>query len=158
LGVETNGEGEGQAKDGGVPTINTKTTHSPLSPGGSAQPLDVGSWVRVGEFGEDSVGQRCDIAESPARFGRGQARAELDLKSANGLGPAGRSLCSIGLAACLHLVASTPCCRYAQEFITEPRGGRPPFLKEPFQPDHGYLTVPQKPGLGIEVANRYWNA
>ncbi|MGA2328860.1 MAG: hypothetical protein ABSH05_21505 [Bryobacteraceae bacterium] len=61
----------------------------------------------------------------------------MDLKSANGLGPAGRSLCSIGLAACLH---------------------RPPFLKEPFQPDHGYLTVPQKPGLGIEVANRYWNA
>ncbi|MGC9970472.1 MAG: mandelate racemase/muconate lactonizing enzyme family protein [Bryobacteraceae bacterium] len=65
---------------------------------------------------------------------------------------------NIGLAACLHLVASTPCCRYAQEFITEPREGRAPFLKEPFQPDRGYLAVPQKPGLGIEVADRYWNA
>jgi L-alanine-DL-glutamate epimerase-like enolase superfamily enzyme len=64
---------------------------------------------------------------------------------------------NIGLVACLHLVASTPCCRYAQEFVTEPREGRAPFLKEPLQPERGYLAVPQKPGLGIEVADRYWN-
>lgn len=63
----------------------------------------------------------------------------------------------IGLAACLHLVASTPCCRYAQEYIMEPRGNRLTILKEPLVPERGHLKVPNGPGLGIEIVDKYWN-
>ena len=52
----------------------------------------------------------------------------------------------IGLAATLHLVASTPCCRHAQEFIEEPRKEEPWWT-----PQQGFLTVPQKPGLGLDI-------
>lgn len=60
---------------------------------------------------------------------------------------------NIGLAACLHMVASTPVCRYAQEFIKEP-GGRH-ILKTPLEPEKGWLTVPTGPGLGIEVDPKF---
>ncbi len=52
----------------------------------------------------------------------------------------------IGLAATLHLVAATPCCRYAQEYIEEPRKYEPWLT-----PREGYIAVPDKPGLGIEM-------
>jgi L-alanine-DL-glutamate epimerase-like enolase superfamily enzyme len=57
---------------------------------------------------------------------------------------------AIGLAADLHLVAAVPVARYV-EFLTPS-----PYLDEiittPFRPDaDGYLTVPDTPGLGIEL-------
>lgn len=58
---------------------------------------------------------------------------------------------AIGLAACLHLVAATPVCRYAQEYVTEEQKGAP-VLKEPLIPQRGMLRVPQGPGLGVEIA------
>src|SRR5438874_55491 len=57
---------------------------------------------------------------------------------------------AIGLAADLHLTAAVPVARYV-EFLTPT-----PYIDElitvPFKPDKdGYLTIPQKPGLGIEL-------
>lgn len=57
---------------------------------------------------------------------------------------------AIGLAADLHLSAAMPVARYV-EYLTPS-----PYLDEiilnPFKPDaEGYLTVPDKPGLGIEL-------
>lgn len=60
---------------------------------------------------------------------------------------------NIGLAACLHMVASTPVCRYAQEFIMEPGGKR--ILKTPLVPEKGWIPVPTAPGLGIEIDPKY---
>ncbi len=53
----------------------------------------------------------------------------------------------IGLYAMLHLVAATPCCRGAQEFVMEPAREQPWLA-----PQGGYITVPDKPGLGIDAA------
>jgi L-alanine-DL-glutamate epimerase-like enolase superfamily enzyme len=62
---------------------------------------------------------------------------------------------NIGLVACLHMVASTPCCRYAQEYIMEPASvGRKQIFRDPFVPEKGFLVVPQKPGLGLELDER----
>jgi D-galactarolactone cycloisomerase len=57
---------------------------------------------------------------------------------------------AIGLAADLHLTASVPVARYV-EYLTPS-----PYIDEiitvPFRPDaEGLLTVPDKPGLGIEL-------
>ena len=57
---------------------------------------------------------------------------------------------AIGLAADLHLSAAMPIARYV-EYLTPS-----PYLDEiivnPFKPDaDGYLHVPDKPGLGIEL-------
>ena len=57
---------------------------------------------------------------------------------------------AIGLAADLHLTAAMPVARYV-EYLTPS-----PYLDElvttPFRPDaEGYLTVPDKPGLGIQL-------
>ena len=57
---------------------------------------------------------------------------------------------AIGLAADLHLTASVPVARYV-EYLTPS-----PYIDEiitvPFRPDpEGYLTLPDKPGLGIEL-------
>jgi D-galactarolactone cycloisomerase len=57
---------------------------------------------------------------------------------------------AIGLAADLHLTASVPVARYV-EYLTPS-----PYIDEiitvPFRPDaEGYLTVPDTPGLGIEL-------
>jgi L-alanine-DL-glutamate epimerase-like enolase superfamily enzyme len=59
---------------------------------------------------------------------------------------------AIGLAACLHLAASTPVCRYAHEYVTEPSEERP-VLTTPLVPDKGFLRVPDGPGLGVEIAD-----
>jgi len=52
----------------------------------------------------------------------------------------------IALAACLQVDACTPNF-LAQEHMTLGEG----YLKEPFKIDSGYITVPTKPGLGIEL-------
>jgi L-alanine-DL-glutamate epimerase-like enolase superfamily enzyme len=57
----------------------------------------------------------------------------------------------IGLAAHLHYWASTPACRYAQEFNVVASRQRMPLLKQPLLPRDGYLEVPDGPGLGIEL-------
>jgi D-galactarolactone cycloisomerase len=57
---------------------------------------------------------------------------------------------AIGLAADLHLTASLPIARYV-EFLT-PSPYMDELITHPFQPDaEGYLTVPERPGLGIEL-------
>lgn len=62
---------------------------------------------------------------------------------------------ALGLAACLHLVASTPCCRYSQEYVMEPSSRRRQVLTEPLEPVRGALTVPSKPGLGVELQKEW---
>src|SRR5713226_7329985 len=57
---------------------------------------------------------------------------------------------AIGLAADLHLTAALPVARYV-EFLT-PSPYLDELIIEPFRPDaEGYLHVPTKPGLGIEL-------
>jgi len=57
---------------------------------------------------------------------------------------------AIGLAADLHLTASLPVARYV-EFLT-PSPYMEELVTKPFKPDaEGFLTVPDKPGLGIEL-------
>src|SRR6058998_1504984 len=57
---------------------------------------------------------------------------------------------AIGLAADLHLVAAVPVARYV-EYLT-PCVYLDELITEPFRPDaEGYLTVPDRPGLGIEL-------
>jgi L-alanine-DL-glutamate epimerase-like enolase superfamily enzyme len=57
----------------------------------------------------------------------------------------------IGLAAHLHFWASTPNCRYAQEYNVV--AGRQPnqILRDPPRPVGGHLAVPHAPGLGVEL-------
>jgi L-alanine-DL-glutamate epimerase-like enolase superfamily enzyme len=57
---------------------------------------------------------------------------------------------AVGLAADLHLVAALPVARYV-EFLT-PSPYIDELITEPFKPDaEGYLHIPTKPGLGIEL-------
>ncbi|HEV2124633.1 MAG TPA: mandelate racemase/muconate lactonizing enzyme family protein [Chloroflexota bacterium] len=57
----------------------------------------------------------------------------------------------IGLAAHLHYWASTPACRYAQEFNVVASRKREQLLRTPLMPVDGYLSVPEGPGLGVEL-------
>jgi L-alanine-DL-glutamate epimerase-like enolase superfamily enzyme len=57
----------------------------------------------------------------------------------------------VGLAAHLHFWASTPNCRYAQEFNVVASRERPVFLRTRLAPEDGYLAVPDGPGLGVEL-------
>ena len=57
---------------------------------------------------------------------------------------------AIGLAADLHLSAAMPVARYV-EYLT-PCVYLDEIITEPFRPDaEGYLTIPDRPGLGIEL-------
>ncbi len=57
---------------------------------------------------------------------------------------------AVGLAADLHLAAALPVARYV-EFLT-PAPYIDEILVQPFRLDsHGLLTIPDKPGLGIEI-------
>jgi L-alanine-DL-glutamate epimerase-like enolase superfamily enzyme len=57
---------------------------------------------------------------------------------------------AIGLAADLHLTAALPVARYV-EFLT-PCPYLDELITQPFKPDgEGYLHVPEKPGLGVEL-------
>jgi L-alanine-DL-glutamate epimerase-like enolase superfamily enzyme len=57
----------------------------------------------------------------------------------------------VGLAAHLHYWASTPTCRYAQEYNVLAGRSRSPILRNPLLPVDGYLTVPDGPGLGVDL-------
>jgi L-alanine-DL-glutamate epimerase-like enolase superfamily enzyme len=57
---------------------------------------------------------------------------------------------AIGLAADLHLAAALPVARYV-EFLT-PSPYMDELVTTPFRPDaDGLLTIPDAPGLGIEL-------
>jgi L-alanine-DL-glutamate epimerase-like enolase superfamily enzyme len=57
---------------------------------------------------------------------------------------------ALGLAADLHLAAALPVARYV-EYLT-PSPYLDELVTEPFRPDaEGYLTIPDKPGLGVEL-------
>ena len=57
-----------------------------------------------------------------------------------------------GTVANLHLVASTPNCRYFQEYNIEPHPLRGSLFTEPvLDVKDGCLTVPEGPGLGVEI-------
>ncbi len=57
---------------------------------------------------------------------------------------------AIGLAADLHLSAALPVARYV-EYLT-PCVYLDEIITEPFRPDtEGYLSIPDKPGLGVEL-------
>ncbi len=57
---------------------------------------------------------------------------------------------AIGLAADLHLTAAVPVARYV-EFLT-PSPYIDEIIAQPFRPDaEGYLNVPDRPGLGIDL-------
>jgi D-arabinonate dehydratase/D-galactarolactone cycloisomerase len=57
----------------------------------------------------------------------------------------------IGLAAHLHYWASTPVCRYAQEYNVGQSNEGTAILRTQLAPREGYLAVPDGPGLGIEL-------
>src|ERR1700693_1292301 len=57
---------------------------------------------------------------------------------------------AIGLAADLHLSAAMPVARYVEDLTPSPYLDE--LVREPFRPDaEGYLNVPTKPGLGIQL-------
>lgn len=57
---------------------------------------------------------------------------------------------AVGLAADLHLAAAVPVAKYVEFLTPSPYVDR--LIKQPFQPDaDGMLTLPEGPGLGIEI-------
>jgi L-alanine-DL-glutamate epimerase-like enolase superfamily enzyme len=57
---------------------------------------------------------------------------------------------AVGLAADLHLTASVPVARYVEYLTPSPYIAE--IVTEPFKVDaDGYLPIPDKPGLGIEL-------
>lgn len=57
-----------------------------------------------------------------------------------------------GTIANLHFAASTPNCRYAQEYSIESHPLRDTLFREPvLEVKDGYLTVPEGPGIGVEM-------
>lgn len=58
---------------------------------------------------------------------------------------------TIGTIATLHFAASTPVCRYPQEFNIEPHPFAHRLVKELPKVEDGFISVPDAPGLGVEV-------
>lgn len=58
---------------------------------------------------------------------------------------------TIGTIATLHFAASTPMCRYPQEFNIEPHPFAHRLVKELPKVESGFISVPDAPGLGVEV-------
>jgi L-alanine-DL-glutamate epimerase-like enolase superfamily enzyme len=60
---------------------------------------------------------------------------------------------TIGTAAHYHFWVSEPMCLYHQEYPAEehPLRDRYPILKEPLEIKEGYLTMPDRPGIGVEI-------
>lgn len=60
---------------------------------------------------------------------------------------------TIGTAAHYHFWISEPMCLYHQEYPAEdhPLRDRYPILTEPLRIEDGYLTMPDRPGIGIEI-------
>lgn len=58
----------------------------------------------------------------------------------------------LGTVANLHFAASTPCCRYSQEYNIERHPLRDTLFTEPvLEVEKGCLLVPEGPGLGVEI-------
>ncbi len=57
----------------------------------------------------------------------------------------------LGTVANLHLAASTPCCRYPQEYNIEPHPWAERLFEEPPEVEDGCLEVPEGPGLGVRI-------
>jgi len=57
---------------------------------------------------------------------------------------------SIGMAANLQFIASSPECNAYHEFSIEPKR-TPDYLLNEFQVKNGFLQIPDKPGLGVEL-------
>ena len=57
---------------------------------------------------------------------------------------------SIGMAASLQFIASSPECNSYHEFSIEPKSA-PNYLINEFKVENGLLQVPDKPGLGVEL-------
>ena len=58
----------------------------------------------------------------------------------------------LGTVATLHFAASTPNCRYSQEYNAEPHPLREALFTQPvLEVKNGHLTVPEGPGLGVEI-------
>ena len=72
---------------------------------------------------------------------------------------------TVGMAATLHFLASTPNCRYSQECTILPGQRHDPardeLLTAPFRVVKGYLEVPKGPGLGVtlneEIVKKFGN-
>ncbi len=58
---------------------------------------------------------------------------------------------TIGTIAPLHFAASTPSCRYPQEFNIEPHPFARQLVYELLRVQKGYLTVPDTPCLSVAV-------
>jgi len=57
----------------------------------------------------------------------------------------------LGTIANLHFAASTPCCRYSQEYNIEPHRWGFGLFKNPPEVYEGFIEVPENPGLGVEM-------
>ena len=57
----------------------------------------------------------------------------------------------ISLLATIHLIASTPGCNYYNKFPIEERTIADSLFVEALAPVNGTITVPEGPGLGIEL-------
>lgn len=57
----------------------------------------------------------------------------------------------LGTIANLHFVAATPVCRYTQELNIEPHPIGDKLFKNPVPVIDGRMTVPEDPGLGVEI-------
>jgi L-alanine-DL-glutamate epimerase-like enolase superfamily enzyme len=57
----------------------------------------------------------------------------------------------LGLIANLHFAASTPVCRYAQEYRVDPHPNWDRLVRNPPVVKDGYLYPPEEPGLGVEL-------
>lgn len=57
----------------------------------------------------------------------------------------------ISLAANLHIVAATPSCNYPQELDRTPHPFQTELALQPLEPKNGFITVPDRPGLGVEL-------
>lgn len=58
---------------------------------------------------------------------------------------------TIGQIATVHLAASSPMCLYPQEYNIEPHPLREKLLTRPLMIKDGFMEVPDKPGLGVEI-------
>jgi L-alanine-DL-glutamate epimerase-like enolase superfamily enzyme len=105
------------------------------------------------------VNNRClDVLQPDATFvgGISTSRKIAAMCEANGLGFAPHTWSNgIGLLINMHVMASTPTCGYC-EFPFDPPGwtieARDGLLANPIEIDReGYVTVPDKPGLGLEI-------
>lgn len=107
----------------------------------------------------DLIANRCyDILQPDATLSTGlwNARKVAGMCEANNLKFIPHTWTNgIGFAANLQLMGATPACEWC-EFPYDPPGwtpeGRDALLKEPFLTEkHGFVRVPEKPGLGIEI-------